>query len=168
METTYGTKVVGKLDTISALVGAIEIPNRLGSMQLDVLTRMDAIIVAVQELLGGGGPGGGTPPAVSPVKHFYVSQPTVVPLDTTDGWFYKFDAITSFRLRAFDFSYSRKIHVVVDNISATPINVFFEVANFIPIYMDFNVVSVPMNKSLEVTFLSLDDDKIRVTSNLQN
>jgi len=43
METTYGTQVVERLDAISAIVGALEIPNRLPTMQLDVLTRLDAI-----------------------------------------------------------------------------------------------------------------------------
>ena len=63
---SYGTAIVNGLDTISAMVGAIEL-DRQPTMQLDVLMRMQAIIDAIINGGGGNGNGNGT---ISPVKTY--------------------------------------------------------------------------------------------------
>ena len=171
--TTYGTEIVKRLDAISAIVGALEIPNRLPTMQLDVLTRLDAIIAAI---LNGGGGTTPPPPVISPVKtlNLTVDQLTNINLDTTNGYFYKITAncpgvIFPVNLFGFDFTYSREIHVAIDNVGANPVSVFLWANSvFNVVYMDFDKVNIPAGKSLEISFLYLDDNTVRITTKLQS
>jgi len=118
--TSYGTQIVAKADTILSMLGAEPI-ERQPSMQLDVLTRMDAIIDAIGNGGNGGNNGGGNN-GLSIIKQLNIGSSGVRVLTTDETNLYMakinmpFANINvSFLVDGASFEYNREIYVFMKN-----------------------------------------------------
>jgi hypothetical protein len=159
------------------MVNATETTDRTISLGNDILIRLDNIIDAMN---GGSGGNGGGNSSLPTIKNNLFNNSTGFPssmiLDTTDGWIYKIRNATSglsnlelaFTANSANFDFSREIYIFFDNSGDAEVVVSFVSSDSTFVYMDSDVWTIPVNATLEVSLMSLDDGTIRVISKMQN